>query len=221
MAQDYIPDSDAEFNPWQDTFCTNVSANNTALGVSAGDVSILNANKSNRSSSYTTAITDANTAKASNQTKDNNRAAHEAKIREIVVQIQANPNVTDAQRAALGITVPKGTRTPSAIPTTRPVGKVDNSKRLEHTINFYDESTPNSKKKPDGVRGCEIWFKIGGAPPADPSELSYMATDTKTPYTYAFNGDDGNKTAHYMLRWVNTRGETGPWSETVSVTIGA
>jgi hypothetical protein len=24
-----------------------------------------------------------------------------------------------------------------------------------------------------------------------------------------------------MLRWVNTRGETGPWSETATATIGA
>jgi len=27
--------------------------------------------------------------------------------------------------------------------------------------------------------------------------------------------------AHYMLRWVNTRGQKGPWSETASATIGA
>ena len=30
-----------------------------------------------------------------------------------------------------------------------------------------------------------------------------------------------NKVAHYMLRWESTRGETGPWSETASATIGA
>ena len=32
---------------------------------------------------------------------------------------------------------------------------------------------------------------------------------------------DANKVAHYMLRWENTRGELGPWSETASATIGA
>ena len=36
-----------------------------------------------------------------------------------------------------------------------------------------------------------------------------------------FDGADGGKQAHYMLRWVNTRGETGPWSETATATIGA
>ena len=32
---------------------------------------------------------------------------------------------------------------------------------------------------------------------------------------------DGGKTAHYLFRWANTRGEPGPWSETISATIGA
>jgi len=32
---------------------------------------------------------------------------------------------------------------------------------------------------------------------------------------------DAGKTAHYMLRWESARGETGPWSETASATIGA
>jgi hypothetical protein len=30
-------------------------------------------------------------------------------------------------------------------------------------------------------------------------------------------GSEGGKQMHYMLRWVNTRGETGPWIETATV----
>ena len=32
---------------------------------------------------------------------------------------------------------------------------------------------------------------------------------------------DGGKNAHYILRWVNPKGEKGPWSETATATIGA
>ena len=32
---------------------------------------------------------------------------------------------------------------------------------------------------------------------------------------------DAGQAAHYMLRWLSTRGEAGPWSETASATIGA
>ena len=75
-----------------------------------------------------------------------------------------------------------------------------------------------------GVSGAEIWIKIlpvGQPPPTNPADLSFVALDTKTPYTLDFDGADGGKNAHYMLRWVNTTGEHGPWSDTVSVTIGA
>jgi len=86
-------------------------------------------------------------------------------------------------------------------------------------IAFMDEATPTSKAKPDGVMGAEIWVKCGDAPPTDPSQCGFL--DTKTPYVAESPGTDGGKVAHYMLRWVNTRGEKGPWSETVSATIGA
>ena len=58
-------------------------------------------------------------------------------------------------------------------------------------------------------------------PPTGPSELSFLSVDTRTPYVADFPGEDGGKTAHYMLRWVATTGEKGPWSETATATIGA
>ena len=32
-------------------------------------------------------------------------------------------------------------------------------------------------------------------------------------------GTQAGKKAHYMLRWVNTRGEKGPWTDTASATV--
>ena len=50
-------------------------------------------------------------------------------------------------------------------------------------------------------------------------ESSYLATDTRSPHLLAFDGADGGKTVHIIGRWVNTKGEAGPISETVSATI--
>ena len=69
--------------------------------------------------------------------------------------------------------------------------------------------------------GGEIWVKVGDPAPLHPSELTYLVTDTPTSYVAKFDGADANKTAHYMLRWLSTRGEAGLWSETASATIGA
>ena len=72
--------------------------------------------------------------------------------------------------------------------------------------------------------GCEIWVKVtaaGEAAPVSADELSFVTLDTASPYTVEYDGADGSKTAHYMLRWVKTNGDKGPWSETVSATITA
>ncbi len=99
--------------------------------------------------------------------------------------------------------------------------RVHTSQRLRHVIVFVDELTPTRKAKPAGVMGAEVWVKVGDPAPTDPSELTFLSLDTRTPYTADYAGGDANKVAHYMLRWVNTRGEKGPWSETASATIGA
>lgn len=67
----------------------------------------------------------------------------------------------------------------------------------------------------------ETWVKMDGPPPVDPGELTFLAVDTRAPYTRDYDGAQGGKPAHYMLRWVNSRGEVGPWSATVTATIGA
>lgn len=67
--------------------------------------------------------------------------------------------------------------------------------------------------------GAELWVKIGDPAPTDPSELKFLGLDTQSPYVAHYSGEDAGKIAHYMLRWVNSKGEPGPWSQTVSATI--
>jgi hypothetical protein len=65
-----------------------------------------------------------------------------------------------------------------------------------------------------------ISAQSGPIPPADPGQCHFVALDTSSPYLLVHDPADAGKTAHYMMRWVNTRNQPGPWSETVSATIG-
>ena len=69
--------------------------------------------------------------------------------------------------------------------------------------------------------GAESWVGVGATPPVDPGELTFLAVDTSAPNTREYPGTEGGNQAHYMLRWVDSRGETGAWSETATATIGA
>jgi len=99
------------------------------------------------------------------------------------------------------------------------INPYDFSVRLQHTINDADEATSRSKAKPAGVHGCEIRSKIDGSAPSDVSELDYLGTNTRSPFSTTFEGKNAAKNVYYWLRWVNTHGEPGPWSRNITAMI--
>jgi hypothetical protein len=135
--------------------------------------------------------------------------------------LQNNPAVSDETRVEMGLPILDKTPTRPPVPTTRPILQVDTSQRLQHILSWRDETTVTGKAKPKGVRGAQIWNFVGPTPPADPAEFQFVALDTKTPYLLEYEASDAGKLASYVMRWENTRGEFGPWSETVSATIPA
>lgn len=221
MPNDYIPRPDADFEAWSYQFCNYAGTHLAALGLVAGDLTPVTDAQAIWQAEFQDHVAAQAAAQDARQQKDAARATFESLIRVLVGRLQASPAVSDGERAGLGITVRDTIATPVTAPTTRPILSVDTSQRLRHTIAFSDESTPTSVAKPAGVRGCEIFVKIGGAAPLDLSECTYLATDTRTPYVAEYDGSDANQVAHYIGRWSSTRSEPGPISETVSVTIGA
>ena len=215
-----FPDQEAAFNTYLQAACPYLEANKTRLGISTDNSDALNTDFGSWNTKYRTATTAATRTKIAIQEKDAARGVIEGTMRTIFADIPQSV-LTTTDRDTLNLPERDSTHTPAPVPTTRPVGQVDTGERLQHTISFRDEAGAG-KAKPAGVRGCQIWARIGGTtPPVSASELTYIATDTKTPYVLHFDGADGGKNVYYWLRWENTRGETGPWSEAVMATIGA
>ena len=217
---DYIPQNDAEFNLWQANMVEIIASNLENWAISTDDFTALNGLQENWAIAFAKASNKQNRTSADVLAKDDAREAYVKDLRSFVAQWLANNSkVSNSDRGRMGLTVKSGTRTPVPVPITLPVGSIDFSIRLQHTIQFADEATPRSKAKPAGVHGCEIWMKIDGNAPVDASELSYVATDTSSPYTTTFEGRYAGKIVYYWLRWVNTRGERGPWSSTISAIV--
>ena len=57
--------------------------------------------------------------------------------------------------------------------------------------------------------------------PTDPAALTFLTMTTKPSFRAEFKAGEGGKTAVYMARWINTRGEKGPWSEVTTATVAA
>jgi hypothetical protein len=134
--------------------------------------------------------------------------------------LKESPFVTDNDLLAMGL--PKrhtGGGVPSPIATTYPECRVDTGTLRRLIIHFFDQDKIKSKAKPAGQHGAEICWVISDTPIIDVSNLTHSAFDTKTPFTLEFEGHDRGKTVYFCLRWENTRGEKGPWSEIHNVII--
>lgn len=217
---DYIPQNDAEFNLWQASFTEIVEPNLTPWAINADDFKTLKATQTSWITAFAKASNKQNRTSADVQAKADAREVLEKALRQFVGQwLSNNPKVLNSDRERMGLTVKQGGHKPVPAPATCPVGTVDFSVRLQHTIHYADEATPRSKAKPAGVHGCEIWSKTDGNAPTDASELSYLATNTSSPYSTSFEGKYAAKNVYYWLRWVNTRGEPGPWSRGISAMV--
>ena len=192
---DNIPAPDPAFNNWQITLIAYITANRAALGVSTGDLTALTAGQTAWTAAYATHQATQAQALSDRQAKDDARADYTTLIRATVGQMQKNPAVTDTQRQAMSLTVPDTTRTPAAVPTSRPLVKIDTSERLRHTLTFTDEATPTSRAKPAGVAACEVWLLTGTTAPAGPDAMHLQAVDKSSPYIMEFDSADGGKTA--------------------------
>jgi hypothetical protein len=107
------------------------------------------------------------------------RARLVERSRELNRRIQANPNVTDADRAALGLTIPKF--------ATAPVGRPDHVPLLgiiRFTVRTVRIRLRNqvsvSRGKPESCAGASIYWCAGEEPPTHLSEWTYLCGVTRT-----------------------------------------
>ncbi|MCA9086583.1 MAG: hypothetical protein KDA81_21145, partial [Planctomycetaceae bacterium] len=95
------------------------------------------------------------------------------------------------------------------MPTTSLRGQIVQTNRLEHSVLVTDSDTPSRRAKPPDVIGCEAMLLIRDMPSFDPANYSMIGVWTRFPEVVRFNAEDTGKIAHYLFRWLNTKGERG------------
>lgn len=213
--------SELAFTEWLTNFVAVVTAHAEEFAIEPSVLASLTNSRLDWNAAHSQAVTTRTAYGAAVQTKDSALAAVTPQVRSMVRQLQANPNVTDAMKRELGITIPSPSIMPAPITPTRPMATVDISQRLQHTLKIWDDSNPSRRSKPKGVFGCQVWVKTGEGVPSGQKDCVLLDTAPKTLYTVEYDPENAGKTAHYMLRWVDKNGLAGPWSETISATIAA
>jgi hypothetical protein len=219
----YMPNADSDFLTWATNFSSYITLHSGELPIDAQQAAAISTEVTGFRTNLNGHITARDASQSACELKDEKRETAEAVIRMMVRQFQASPEVTDAQREAMGIPVRSGVRRMAAVEIlSRPLGKVDTSERMRHRISYWNEATPNKRAKPAHTLGCEIWYVLTATTepaPLDPAAYKSLGLNTASPFMAEYDGSDVGKMAHYMLRWVGTTGEKGAWSDIISATI--
>jgi hypothetical protein len=133
--------------------------------------------------------------------------------------IVGNSEVSEADKTAFGIHLRNRSRTRAARPSTVPVLEIDNRSIYAHRIDFHDSDTPHTRSRATSAAYCELWYKIGGPPPASPEDTTVETSFTKSGQVIRYGNDEAGATVYYFARWVNRKGEKGPWSQMVSALV--
>jgi hypothetical protein len=219
MAKDYIPEAEGDFDTWASQFLAGIKTNMAALGLPQATVDAVNAAYTAWQADREASDTADAAARAAHQQQQKSRDALEKIARSTVHTINGNPAVDNALRAKAHLPPRDQVRSAIGAPATKPIGRLEPTGHSTLTLHFVDELTPQKSAKPHGVHGCEIWMHVGDPAPADATGYTHLAVDTRTPYVDVHPAADAGKTAYYMIRWVNTKGQAGPWGDVVSAKI--
>jgi hypothetical protein len=118
----------------------------------------------------------------------------------------------------MGLPVHDTQPTPVTTPNTFPVPTVKQPSPGVVETHVVD-SASGRKAKPAGSHGFEMAWGIFDTAPTDWEQLNHSSFSTRTPLRLTFSGNDRGKTLYFALRWENTRGVKGPWSEIFNTII--
>lgn len=220
MASDYIPSKQALLSAFLSNFATLIAAGPGTYGLMTADATQITTYTNSFTAALTLVLNPGTKTKATVADKNGKKAAVVQVVRQYAQVIKRNLGVSDAAKAALGITLNDNTHTPVPAPSSAPqlalVAKAGGVIAAE----VRDSADPARRAKPAGVQGTALYLAIGTTPPADPASLPLYTLATKSAVNLTFSGSDLGKTAYVYGAFYNPAGERGPLSAVASRVIG-
>ena len=151
--------------------------------------------------------------------KNESRNALEKAIRQFVKEyLISNHLITDESRKLMGLPIHDTKPTPAVVSASAP--KVVTKQPSAAVVEMYfQDAESGTRARAEGQTGVEAAWIISDEKPVDWEQLTHSSFATRSPLRLSFKGTDRGKTLYFALRWQNTRGIKGPWSEIMSTII--
>ncbi|MBL0310444.1 MAG: hypothetical protein IPP77_12440 [Bacteroidetes bacterium] len=229
MEQGIFPSKDAEFSVYFNIASPYLSSNEARLMIDPSKTSSLSGIIVTWNDVFPRSVNpDTNTTTVTNQ-KNQTRVDAEVLLRDIYANIPRSL-LNENDKTTLHLEDADHEPTPSGKPTNAPVVSVAKIIHRSHTLRFQNPDDPNSHAKPKGVQSVEVYKAIRPVPPSvletTPSlppltenDFHHVASTGRYLVTIEHNMEDVGKLAYYLVRYKNTRGEFGPFSQVFSAVI--
>ncbi len=219
----YIPPKDALFATWLANYSALLTADPGLYGLTAGDAVSVDGVNTTFQAAYTAAVDPATRTPVTVAAKDVARASAEAVARPYAVLVSRNAAVTDANKTALGVTVPSLVPSPVPPPVDAPALSLISAITGVQTL-AYKVPGQTGKSKPFGAVAVQVFRSVGTVAATDPAQATFIGSYTKSPLRQTFVTEDSGKVVTYFARYVTRsgpdgQGQPGPWSDALTLIV--
>ena len=219
---DYIPKGNAAILDYLQNLHQQLADRPAAYGVSAADAATLGGVVSALAAATQTLKSPATRGTPFVIVRDQAQAAAVDVARSVVQRIKMDDGVTDADKNLAGVPLKRsGGGEPQPAPTFAPGIAVEAAITGGQTLRYSNPQEPGRKAKPYGIAGLQLFVHVGEEAIGDVNESQYYGTYTRPIIGVAFAPEDNKKVATYFARWIDRKGQEGPWSAPASMTIAA
>jgi len=216
---DYIPRTDAGFQAWLFNFSSLIQQDWNQYQLTEADSIVISGHYAAYNAIYQQCQQPSVRTISLLQQKDAVKASAMGSCRVYAQIIKNNQGVDNESKSALGLHIDDNTPSPIPVPSTAPMLAITGAFSGEHIIRYVDETTPTSRRKPHGVQFIEIYRNIASGPNPVESDAEPVGLFGKQPVNIPQDQVNTGLTSTYFGRWVNTKGEVGPWSLPIAMTI--
>jgi hypothetical protein len=215
-----IPTRDTQLATWAEVFADAINASPSAYGLSLTDATNIATANNNFQAAYATATDPTTRSRTTVAAKDSFKNAAVATFRNYYVIIQNNPGVTDDNKLAAGVKVKSQAKHKHLCPQTQPLLSMLGAIPLQLQCRFQDpdHQTTRGRLAP-GAISVQFWAEVSATPTENVANAHFLGDHTRNIVQLNFEPADTGKTAIIWCRWQGRRGDTGPWSTAVKMTI--
>jgi hypothetical protein len=221
MSTRFLPTQESVLNSWLANFGTKISASPGTYGLKPADAASIAAAVAAWKTAYETASSPATRTRGAVAAKRGEKKSVVALVRGFAGMIRSDDAVSSELKIGLGLKLRARRGSPTPTPTSAPALALHRMATGVHELRALRSGESLSSAKPHGVASLMVYRAVGEHVVTRAEEAQFLTLVTRTRFMSTFDHAQRGQTATYFARWINTKGEPGPWSVAMSAAIAA